>query len=433
MPLITPAPSNTKPPENIGADSKIASASYRTSLVDPREYPRGAILTNIQGNPLRVDYYSQILGLDESPAQYDPGQSAVYQQYLHITNFEIRQQGSLAASNDPVTNELSLQGTAIMYPGLIPNRGDVILTDIGDGRAGIFGVIDTNQYTLFKQSAYEITFKLIRYLTELEKNDLRQKTVEEYIFRKDFITYGRYPFITREEEVQQKSLEASIVTLRQTFLHHFYSANNRCIMVPGQEAPAYDPYLARAFLRIVNVDDDPRIGRIQLLNCDDYGYRDIRSAWDLLLECDDQLRGLDFRKIALCSVGIFTPNALLRSVRWSGAKYVIVPQDEPENVDFEFKDLPMATTGFFPNTSTRTTVLDVGVDEDYLFSQWFYSRDRPKMTALEVMVDRYLLGEPNTASELSALTSQLLTAPLLTKAYAIPVAMILLIAEAKRG
>ena len=432
MPIVNDNPSPVIPPQGIGADSKISSQTYRTSLVDPREYPRGAILTNIQGNPLRVDYYSQVLGADESPAQYDPGQNAVYQQYLHISEYELRMQGGLTPSNDSATNEMTLEGTAILYPGLIPNRGDVILTDIGDGRAGIFGVTNVEQRSLFKQTAYEITFRLLRYLTQLEKTDLQQKTVEDYLFRKDFITYGRYPFITREEEVRQKSVETAIRELKQIFLFHFYSASGRCLMIPNQEYPTYDPYWAKAFTSVVNVNDDHRIGKIQLLNCGDYGLGDFKTIWDMLLEQNDDLRPLVFKKVGLLPVTRFSYNAAMKSVRWSDAEFVVSPQEDPENVDWQFKDLPLTSFGFWGTNPARTDVINIGVDNDYLFTEAFFDRDFANMTALEKLVDRYMNGQFNTTSEIMDVVAQVKTSNLLVKAYAIPILLILLIVESKR-
>lgn len=429
MPIITPSKSEALPPEQLSANSKIETSTYRTSLVDPREYPRGTILTNIQGNPLRVDYYSQVLGSDESAAQYDPGQTAVYQQYLHISNFELRMQGGLSATNDSTTSEMSLEGTAILYPGIIPNRGDVILTDVGDGRAGIFGVTNVEKKTLFKQAAYEITFKMLRYLTALEKKDLLQKTVEEYVFRKDYITYGRYPFITRQDELESKNLSVLLGELRTMFLNHFYSQKNRCILLPSQQMLTYDPYLAKAFLRVVNVEDDTRIPKIKLLNVDDHGLNSVRSPWDMLLDRNNDLRSFVFKKAGLITSGNFSNNALLKSIRFTDVDYVVVPDDVPLNVDFEHLAPPKPTIGLFADAYSQDNLVNVGNDSDYLFTDAFYANDKPAMSVFERMVDRYLNHEHNAYNELVEAVRQVKQTTLVNRAYGIVVLMILLIAE----
>jgi hypothetical protein len=55
------------------------------------------------------------------------------------------------------------------------------------------------------------------------------------------------------------------------------------------------------------------------------------------------------------------------------------------------------------------------------------------MLPLEKMMHRYLIGEFNTASEILAMATLVKEAPILVKAYAIPLLMVLIAVEIKRA
>lgn len=88
---------------------------YQHSTVNTRFIASSSVITYIPGFEYTIDYYSQVLGLDEAPAPYNPTQLAVYQSYHLINKYQLKLQGELSKSFDDKDNTMSLTGNAIMY------------------------------------------------------------------------------------------------------------------------------------------------------------------------------------------------------------------------------------------------------------------------------------------------------------------------------
>ena len=141
-------------------------------VVDTRYESKANLLTHVEGAPWNVNYYSQVLNTDNAPIGQQPDRNAIYQQYMFIEMFEIKVTQPLTTSQDPTSKEMTLIGAANVYPHVIPNRGDMFIADVGDGRTAIFKVTNTERKSIFKDTCYAIDYMLINYTTKELRADL---------------------------------------------------------------------------------------------------------------------------------------------------------------------------------------------------------------------------------------------------------------------
>lgn len=111
MPVITQIP--TDPPAVKPTLPQIIDANQVSVVVDTKHTPISSLVTNIEGMPWTVDYYSQVLGLNSAPEGHDVGKSAEYQQYTLIKGAEIKVSADLNTAQDSESKSLNVLGRKI--------------------------------------------------------------------------------------------------------------------------------------------------------------------------------------------------------------------------------------------------------------------------------------------------------------------------------
>lgn len=327
VPVVTPQPSPVQ----------LTDTAYHHSLVDANATPVASLLTHIEGSSWIVDYYSQVLSTDEELTSYQPTQLAPYQQYSCIRNYELKLQGSLSTSDDSATSTMTVTGSANLYPYLKPNAGDAFIADIGDGLAGQFTVTQVSKLTIFKETCFNITFELSRYVDADMLAALEQRVVKNGYFQKDYMLYGQYPVITSVALGQRQSLESMESTLLTQWLTDCYSREYSTVLVPGQSYSTYDPSVVRAVLTLYNVRDNPPLRGIRELNCAGIPHLEIPTFWDALLHMDVDGLHRCFKTAQLLPIADFNRLPFLEGVRFSGVVQVVGATDAYVGVDRDYR------------------------------------------------------------------------------------------------
>ena len=248
---------------------QIADPAYRHSIVNTNEIPFASMLTYIEGMNYVVEYYSQVLGRDEAPTPYDISQSPVYQSYDRIHTFLLKLQGDLTPSYEEGSQELTISGTAVILPVIVPNRGDVFIGDSGDGNAMLFAITNVTPKSYRKGTTYEIDFRSIEYVNDHLIHLLDDKVVKELYFSQSSLATGQNPLLASADYVAKQQLQAMFSQTVNRFLNDFFSYEYSTLLVGGQSDPVYDHYATAAFLRLVDVTDDRRIPSVKLFNIGD--------------------------------------------------------------------------------------------------------------------------------------------------------------------
>ena len=317
---------------------RATSPEARGVVVDTRYDPKSSLLTHVEGAGWTVNYYSQVLNTDNAPLGQQPDRNPIYQQYMYIERFELKVTSPLTNSQDAVTKEITMTGTANVYPHVKPNKGDMFIADVGDGRAAIFQVTSSEQKSIFKDTCYTIDYLLINYTTPALRADLDSKVIKKFAFRNDFLDYGQSPMVVYSEAEQIRKLETYFAEIVNVYFKSFFSNEYKTLIVPGQEAPIYDHFLVKAVKAFFNTWDCPDIKFVKLLNLDDDNNMKQPTIWDMLYDLNQGLLNYIAPKCGLVSTRLFTSDPMMEGIRFTGIRYTVYPDVAWKDPDYELRD-----------------------------------------------------------------------------------------------
>lgn len=403
----------------------VVNPAYRHSVVDTTLTPHSSLITYIEGSNFYGDWYSQIVSGDEELSEFQPNQIAPYQQYHKIIKLQTKLQDSLSFSNDEETNILSVTGSLILFPHLIPNRGDVFIADVGDGRAGQFTVTNVSPLSYFKEACYSVTINLARWVDESLITKLDERVVKTSYFVSDYLIYGKNPIIAEERLIAQSTITEFRKELFALYNSQFFSNEFHSYLVPGQVGSVYDPYVNKGLKAIHDTREHNNLLRIRLQNVDGLDNAFQYSLYDAIIYKDRTRLAEAFRDYWLVSTSFFNSHINYQSIYYSGIKYCICAKQNVMNVDHEYTETyPLAgialrelndfqidiASAYYRNSIDEflypgDTALDpesVFVSDEvplihaivtspfYVFSEAFYNQDATGYSKLEHLVSTYL-------------------------------------------
>ncbi len=460
MPIAQPPiiPSVIPPEDPVS----VLPEKYRHSIVSADTTSLAALITHIEGQSWIVYYYSQVLGADEQPSEFQPNQLGVYQQYHLIKNMELKLQGPLSPSDESETSVMSLTGEAIIYPFLKPNKGDVLIGDIGDGYAGMFVVNSVTKQTLMSQTCYRVSLTLARYMDETVETEINSRVVKTSYFDNSFLIYGQNPVLTNEQMQAKQKLQYLEVDLLTHWLNDFYSNRFSTIVIPGQPEPRYDKYLVDALLSVVDLHLHDALVRIEQKNIDGINILRKMDFWKALIERDLNKLTDCFKTYTFMSSNYVPAFPVYRSIRYSGLHYFVAPGDGYSSVDKDYEqvynpevillsslnDVQVDLSSLLFNNSIGEfktieaanyylstevpAIHPVTIDDGYIFSNHYYNNNVAGMSKLELLVrDFFNTGNVNR-EVLYSFVESMRGWGRLEKYYYVPV-LIILIKHALRG
>lgn len=315
-------------------------------VVDTRYQNKSNLLVHIEGSSWIVNYYSQVLGQDNAPVGQAPTTNPVYQQYKEVTQFELKVTSPLTQSQDTDTKELTVVGTATIYPYLIPNEGDMFTADVGDGREAIFKITNSERRSIYKDTTYVIDYVLINYATKPLLTDLKNKVIDSFVFKRDFLKYGQNPILLKSDYQIIEELQVHFKEMIHVYISDFFSNEFRTLIIPGQAYSVYDHHLVKAIKMFFNTNDHPDIQKIKLLNVSGDENLKANTVWDMLYRLDKRLMNHIHYENGLVSTKLFTKDPMMDGIYHSGIQYIVYPKTVFKPVDYDRKDL---TKPFSPN------------------------------------------------------------------------------------
>jgi hypothetical protein len=307
--------------------------AFKPTSVDLRWQAKENLLMHIEGSSWSVkSYFSQVLTTDSDLSGQQLSASGVHQQYIEIRDLELKVTSALNTSQDSVTKAMTVEGTSMVYPYVIPNEGDMFIADIGEGRLALFRLRSTTKKSIFKQACYEITYALDT-TDSIKMESLKSKVVQTYYHQKNFLTYGKNPLLVRSEVDALINLEKQYMLIVDYYMKRFFSAEYKTLMVPMQKYPTYDPFLVEFILKTFSVLDHVRIQEIRQLNTmDDSGLKS-DSFWKAIQYRNELFMNTCFQEFGLVDTRWFSTDPVYNSLRWSGFAYVIYPKNPILGVD----------------------------------------------------------------------------------------------------
>lgn len=460
MPILQPKSST--PTEKVETVPNAIAPTYHSETVDSRYIPAASLLTHIEGSSWEVTYYSQVVDIDTELQPQQLSLQAAYQQYVKINKLELKVSSDLQTSQNEETKEMEVVGSATMYPFVTPNKGDMFIADIGDGRTGVFTITRSERKTILKETCYLVDYVLVSYADKERLDDLSQKTIKETYFVKEFLHHGQNPVIVDSEYQAIIDLKRGYKNLLAHYFADFYSIEYGTLLVPDQKYTTYDPFLTKAVVSILDTNENPIVKKIKVLNVDGDQSMRMINIWDCLLSMSNDLLIMAGQRYGLTSVENFDIDARYEGIRYSGVKQVVYPLDERTDVDSGYSEPLDLVTSLIVQGKTRTnqmvrlvfetsldgfhseakpeltgiealpTIHRVTVDDFYVFSEALYFEDPENRSQLESLVYDALDQKPVNLLVLKGLVNEAKRWGNLERFYYIPV-LIILIKTALRG
>lgn len=440
MPVIKAKPGVQVPPAP--PPVKIAKEGMKSIVVDTQYEPKETVLAHIEGYSWTVTYYSQVLGRDTGAAGQGLATDPILQQYRRVNNMEIKVSNPLTTSQVEETAEMLTQGSGTCYPHVIPNKGDMFVADIMDGRQGIFQITSVQRLTIMRETCHAIDYILVDFGSPARLSDLSSKVVQEAYFVKDFIYHGQNPILLGQDYENYNFLRRNLSLMVEQYFKRFYSREYATLILPDQPSVVYDHFVVNALFQHLNTRDARELTTLRRLNVDDDQAMSSDSIWSVLLSRERILMQDIFHEAGLISVRHFQRHPVFEGIRYSGVKYAVYPKDPMVRVDNQYgqdiKDAGEFEPVHIP-TPNRKRLTPTGEDlsmsgiknvmEDgfYIFSKAFYenSREANAQSAIELVVQDHIDGKEIDYGRLRELVQASAHWNSLNAFYYIPVLIIL--------
>lgn len=388
----------------------------------------------IEGQQWFVDYYKQILNNDDEGNPFSIKTPQALQQYRKIKNTELKLTTPLSGSFESGPNEWTMTGTANMYPSIVPNKGDIFVADIGDGRSGIFVIEQVNEKSIYKDTAYEVEFSLMfEYHDDEYGKNLESKVVETLYFEKDRILYGENPLVVEEKHLSDIELRKWERLLFDKLFEDFIDPEEMTWRVPVSNYRLYDFHYTQMMHKLF--DTDSIIMRsVRMLNLGIPKVQQSYSFWDVLLDKDRKRLALVDRQFHITTRGAIYAPAVLNSAFYSTFNAYNVPLSFVKhavngkmNVEHVTKDLAyfVKIEGGLINPDKQPTIYHVNQDNSYVLSDFFYN-DEGRLSILEDLVKNYLDDKGVDQHRLQTLLDECLIWCPLDRFYYFPILIILI-------
>ena len=294
MPLVPPLSTGGIPPPSASGDSLITSDTIATAVKDTfinrtaiasETYPAifGAMLQFTDGTPVIVEYYkkrSPFIDRQTTDTSFSNERNPILESYDLIHNFELRIKDQLNIEIDQETTETTVQGTAVVYPGINPNVGDIFLLNLPDSNVGVFVVNLTEPLSIYRGSHYQISFHLKANVTAELFNHLSAGVVDELWFDKQAYFTDEAALLTDTSYNNLVALTRVRKAIISRLMNKFYDVNEKTIIRPDN---AYDHYVVNYLMQKISVNDS-RKDLTQIPN--PYGYQFEHTIWSALLKQD---------------------------------------------------------------------------------------------------------------------------------------------------
>lgn len=448
MTLLGLSPS-AEPPISPQVPATVNPAQQSISI-DNSIIPLGSLSQYVEGAPWKVDWLLSILSKDMATVGHDASANPLTQQYKRINGVILKLQNELQPSIDTTTNRWTVRGQAIITGGFIPNKGNMFLGDMGEGRQGCFEVTAIEQKSIFNESVYMADFVLSFFERDQPDRwkDLLTKIQAVYYYYQDYARFGINPIITEGRFNALLGIARLSSIMVDDFARWFFSIEAGSMAVPARGRNLYDPF-ADDFLRhAVEVSQHPVLSDARLMPMKQDADKHAMTLWDAFRRRDVNTLTYCRRTYATAATRQFYYAPQHRSLRYSRFSELVYPLPHEKVHGFLFSSGIATTPGLIsrpdeekalpavvdkPTGVVLEPIKNVHEDGFYVFSRAFWEPTavddvgQPlQLSLLEKQAMDYLEGEPLNPEHVLWLAKQYPAWPLMERYYYMPILLLMM-------
>jgi hypothetical protein len=269
MGLVLPLQVDDVPEKSESGDTLITTNDIATAVKDTfinrtainkATYPEiyGTLLSYTEGIPTNVEYFKKresYINRQTIDTSFSGERSSILTSFDLIHNFEIRLKDQIDISVDPEATEVSIVGSAIIYPGFKPNVGDIFYLKLSDNRIGCFIVNTTQPLSIAHGSHYQIEFHFDQFLTSDYNDRLKASVAAELYFDKQKYFSDEAALLSSVSYNQYESLSKHKRALISLIVNNYYYDKEKSLLVPNN---IYDDFLIEYLTNKVSINDTPK-------------------------------------------------------------------------------------------------------------------------------------------------------------------------------
>lgn len=228
-------------------EERAMEPAYKHSIIESSYTPHTSLLSFIPGEPTLVEWYRGSYGNDEEQHAFEPDSIQTYASYKRVNNLIVKIDTPKNYAFDLVKGQGADTISGYVLFDLVPNRGDLLIKDIGDGRAGLYYVYEQPEpKTINADKCYYFEARLTGIVTKVIMDNLNSKVIEELYYQKDIAVAGGNAVLTKEDvDLNKKIYEGRLAIIDDILANHFLSDEDT-IIIPNEDNDwLYDPYLAK--------------------------------------------------------------------------------------------------------------------------------------------------------------------------------------------
>lgn len=438
--------------------------AYRGIAIDTKYSPKSSMLAWINGSNWRVTYFSQLLDFTQEPTPLALDRTPPYQQYQRINGIDIKVNQSLDISSDERVRRFAVTGSGHTYPALTPNQGDMMIGDIGDGRAGLFTITSARRETYLRDSTYAVEWKMVGFLTDQQMANLEEKTQLTFYWDANKLGCGCNPYVTDVEHAANGEFAKMKEDITKRYIGDFYSRQFSTFMVPDQLEYTYDHFVMKLLMSILDLSRSWNLRKARILNVMSEPVMSEPTVWDMIVNQNQTVGCGATERAHLVMTMISQWKPELQAIGFSGIPRMVFPIDAPTNIDSQYKGtnrcMP-AGIPFRPGQPRRPLpgpyksqmdrnenwfkrvppeeqneleaawkyppdIKPVTCDDYYVFSEAFYYEDAKLQSKLELLTWQMIKGESLNKNQLLSVIKCCLSWDNLERFYYHPVLIMML-------
>lgn len=256
----------TKPPVK---QATALPEEYKSDIIESRYVPQTSLLSMVPGTPTRCHYYRQYLGQSSEQNSFQPESIETYQSYTRVANLILKVDSGNGNFNFlPQSGQVEHRISGYILFDLTPNKGDLFIKDIGDGKAGLYTITEQPELrTIQADKVYFFEATLEAVMTQAIQANLDIKTVKNLYYSKDSAVAGGNAVLTEEDYTLNKQLyDAKFAIMDDLLAHHYFSDENTVVIPNTDNDLLYDPYLAKFLSYVIPANEIAPREKIRTLN-----------------------------------------------------------------------------------------------------------------------------------------------------------------------